>query len=199
MRWVQISPLLVFWFFGCSSAPSSETGSNKSSQGGHEEHVLPNEGQKPGLKDDVQAGQWAPATGNSSREWLEKMKASTALINERTEMAELTKVRHILLGWRQLSPAYRGKMDPRAAERDRVAADELMSKIVKELSEGKAFSALMKTHSEDGASLKSEKPYVITPTAGFVPPFKEASLRLKKDERALVESVYGWHLIERVE
>jgi len=121
-----------------------------------------------------------------------------ALLN-RDVQAELVKVQHVLVSWRQLSPAYKGKMDPRGAERTKEEANGFAVELFQKLQGGAPIVEMMKEHSEDPGSAAKGTAYTVTPSAGFVPPFKNASLRLKVGESVLIESLYGWHLIQRAE
>jgi parvulin-like peptidyl-prolyl isomerase len=57
----------------------------------------------------------------------------------------------------------------------------------------------MKELSEDPGSAASGESYDVTPTAGLVPPFKNLSLRLNKNEVGIVKTQFGIHIIQRVE
>jgi parvulin-like peptidyl-prolyl isomerase len=117
----------------------------------------------------------------------------------REPATESAKVLHVLVGWRELAPAYRGQMDERAAARDRAAADALAREVLEKAKAGEDFAALMKTHSEDPGSASTARPYTATPDAPLVPPFKKLALRLGVGEVGLVETAYGWHVIKRIE
>lgn len=117
----------------------------------------------------------------------------------REPLTQLSKVRHLLLGWRELSPAYRGEMDSRAAARNKETANKRIGELFARVVAGEDFVAMMREESEDPGSAATGKLYTVTPTAGLVPPFKAMGLRLKVGESGIVETIFGWHLMERVE
>lgn len=116
----------------------------------------------------------------------------------RTEVADRVDVKHVLIGWKDLSAAYRGHMDPRAKERTQAEAAELATKVADELrKDPDAIDRLVKKHSEDPGSLRGT-PYTVTAKSRFVPSFKKMALRLKEKEVGIVRSDYGYHVMERV-
>ena len=117
----------------------------------------------------------------------------------REPLTQLSKVRHLLLSWRELSPAYRGEMDPRAAARNKETANKRIGELYARVVGGEDLVAMMRVESEDPGSAATGKLYTVTPTAGLVPPFKAMGLRLKVGESGIVETIFGWHLMERVE
>jgi PPIC-type PPIASE domain len=108
-------------------------------------------------------------------------------------------VKHVLIGWRELSANMQSKLDERAAKRDRAEADTLAVDILKRCSAGEDIDKLMADYSEDSGSAKSARVYDVTADAKLVFEFKRLSLRLKLGECGLVQSPYGWHVIKRVE
>jgi parvulin-like peptidyl-prolyl isomerase len=104
------------------------------------------------------------------------------------------KVKHILLGWKEVH----GK-DPRGAARDRAALEKLVKETVAKLKKGDKIEALMKEISEDPGSAASGEGYDVTPTTQFVPSFKSLALRLKVKEVGVVKSDYGIHIMQRTE
>lgn len=118
----------------------------------------------------------------------------SADILARTEVADKTKVKHILLGWDAANAG-----DPRGAKRTRAELEKLVKKTVAELKKGKPIEPLMAKLSEDPGSAKSGNSYDASPNASLVPPFKALSLRLKKDEVGVVKTQFGIHIIKRVE
>ena len=176
-----------------SSEPAPEESSPKAPSAEEEADEKPSEP----VAEPEKAVEQTPEKKNQAK-LLGFLNATKALL-EREPVAELVKVRHVLLSWRQLSPAYKGKMDPRGAERTKEQANALAVKLFQELQGGAPILEMMKEHSEDPGSAAKGTSYTVTPSAGFVPPFKNASLRLKVGESVLIESIYGWHLIQRAE
>ncbi|MEK6607181.1 MAG: peptidylprolyl isomerase [Myxococcota bacterium] len=117
----------------------------------------------------------------------------------RAPVTERAAVKHVLFGWAELAPAYRGQMDPRAQGRSKAAAQALVAEVLRDLKSGAPIEELMRKHSEDPGSAQTGTPYTATPDAGLVPPFKALSLRLQVDEVGVVETSYGYHVIKRVE
>jgi len=119
---------------------------------------------------------------------------SVAIMN-RTTVAERVKVKHILLGWKDLHSE-----DPRGAKRTRPELEKLVKATVKKLSKkGADFEAAMKDLSEDPGSAQSGEAYEATPETGLVKPFLNMSLRLQLDEIGVVKTEFGIHIIKRVE
>ncbi len=107
-------------------------------------------------------------------------------------------VLHVLVGWKELEPAYRGSMDARGKARSKAAADRLARELLAKARKGDDFRALMKEFSEDPGSAETGTSYTATPDAGLVEPFKKLALRLDIGETGTVETVYGYHIIQRV-
>lgn len=108
-------------------------------------------------------------------------------------------VKHILIGWSELAKNMDSKMDERAAKRSRAEADALAVELLKRVRAGEDMDKLMAEYSEDAASARSGRVYDVTADAKLVFEFKRLSLRLKPDEAGLVMTLYGWHIIKRVE
>lgn len=118
---------------------------------------------------------------------------------EREPRANHTKVKHILIGWRDLEDSYNGRLDPRAAERSKRDAEDEIRRLRKQLDAGADFDTLMKAHSEDRGSAADARPYDVSPDAQLVIEFRQLGLRLEVGELGVVESSYGFHLMKRVE
>jgi hypothetical protein len=108
-----------------------------------------------------------------------------------------TKVKHILIGWRDLE-SDRG-IDARAKTRTRQQADQLAQSLLERVRKGEPIEPLMSEFSEDGGSAESGDAYDVTPDAKLVFEFKRLGLRLKVGEAGLVMSQFGWHIMKRVE
>jgi parvulin-like peptidyl-prolyl isomerase len=119
----------------------------------------------------------------------------SAAILAREPVTEKAKVKHILLGWNEVSAGG----DERAKKRDRAALDKLVKATVAKLAKGAKIEPLMAELSEDPGSAKSGEGYDVTPTAGLVEPFKNLSLRLNLNEVGVVKTDFGIHIIQRVE
>ena len=116
-------------------------------------------------------------------------------ILKRAPVTEKAKVKHILVGWKGANT----NKDKRGMERERPALEKLVKDTVAKLKKGAKIEPLMKELSEDESSAKTGEGYDVTPTAGLVPPFKNLSLRLGKDEVGVVKTQFGIHIIQRVE
>ncbi|HEY5946785.1 MAG TPA: peptidylprolyl isomerase [Kofleriaceae bacterium] len=119
----------------------------------------------------------------------------SADILKREPQAQKVKVKHILLGWKDVNAGG----DERAKKRERPALEKLVKDTVAKLQKGAKIEALMKELSEDPGSAKSGEGYDVTPDAGLVEPFKNLSLRLKPNEVGVVKTDFGIHIIQRVE
>lgn len=107
-----------------------------------------------------------------------------------------TKVKHILIGWKDL--ARERDVDPRARTRTRAEADSLARSLLERIQKGEPIEPLMAEFSEDGGSAESGEAYEVTPGASLVFEFKRLGLRLKPGEAGLVLSKFGWHVMKRV-
>lgn len=125
--------------------------------------------------------------------------AESEEILARAAQTERAEVLHVLIGWAELAPAYGGRMDERGKSRSKADADKLAMEILERARGGEDFRTLMKKYSEDWASADGGTSYPVSPDAQLVPPFKALSLRLEPGETGLVETVYGWHIIQRIE
>ena len=116
----------------------------------------------------------------------------------RKETSPEVQVKHVLIGWQDLSAAYRGQMDPRAQKRTNAEAAVLAEQIAGKLkADPKQVDALVKEYSEDPGS-QSGEPYEVNEKTGFVPEFKQLALRLMLNEVGIVKTDYGYHVMIRV-
>ena len=119
----------------------------------------------------------------------------SADILKREPATQKAKVKHILLGWKDVNTGG----DERAKKRERPQLEQLVKQIVAKLKGGAKIEDLMKQHSEDPGSAKTGEGYDVTPDAQLVDPFKNLALRLKLKEVGVVKSDFGIHIIQRVE
>ncbi|MBA3456078.1 MAG: peptidylprolyl isomerase [Deltaproteobacteria bacterium] len=116
----------------------------------------------------------------------------------RKETSAEVQVKHVLIGWKDLSAAYRGQMDPRAQKRTNDEAAKLAQEVAGKLkADPKQVDALVKELSEDPGS-QSGEPYEVNEKTGFVPEFKQLALRLMMNEVGIVKTDYGYHVMIRV-
>ena len=141
---------------------------------------------------------FATASTQAQTEY-ETIDEESVTILARELVTDVSVVKHVLVAWAELAPAYGGQIDPRAATRSRAEADELATAILLEIRAGEPIEPLMTEHSEDPGSAADGTSYTATPDASLVPPFKALSLRLEVGEVGLVMTRYGWHIIQRVE
>jgi hypothetical protein len=120
-------------------------------------------------------------------------------ILEREARANRTRVKHILIGWDDLEPAYGGRMDARAAARSKVDAEKQVDALLAELKAGADFDQLMHQHSEDSGLASNPDGYEVEPGAQLVLEFRQLGLRLDVGEVGVVESDFGFHIMKRVE
>lgn len=118
---------------------------------------------------------------------------STAIL-ARKQVTTSAKVKHILLGWTD-----RHADDDRGKTRSRADLEKLVKATVKKLEKGDAIEPLMAELSEDPGSASSGNSYDVTPEVGMVKPFLKLSLRLKVGEVGVVDTIFGIHIIKRVE
>lgn len=118
---------------------------------------------------------------------------STEILN-REPRANATKVKHILISWKDKTAR-----DERAQDRTKRDAEREIRSLMKQISAGADFDALMKAHSEDPGSAATGEAYDVAPDAQLVIEFRQLGLRLDVNEVGVVESDFGFHIIKRVE
>jgi peptidyl-prolyl cis-trans isomerase D len=123
---------------------------------------------------------------------------STAIL-DREPVASRTRVKHILIGWKDLEDSYGGGMDARAARRSKRDAEAQIESLLAQLRGGADFDALMQAHSEDSGLAAHPDGYPVSPDAQLVLDFRRLGLRLHLDEVGVVETQFGFHLMKRVE
>jgi len=115
----------------------------------------------------------------------------------REPVANQVKVKHILVGWKELSSPDHPR-DPRADGRTYAEAQALARDLLHRLREGAPIEPLMGEYSEDPGSAHSGQAYDASPSAALVSEFKSLSLRLAPGEAGIVKSAFGLHVIQRV-
>jgi hypothetical protein len=121
----------------------------------------------------------------------------SAEILAREPIANTAAVKHILIGWKDLSDAYQGHVDPRAAKRTKQDAEDKVRALTAQLQGGADFDALAKTDSEDPSSASGHV-FTVTPGAQLVIEFRQLALRLKVGEVGVCQSDYGFHIMKRL-
>jgi parvulin-like peptidyl-prolyl isomerase len=107
-------------------------------------------------------------------------------------------VKHVLISWKELAPAFRGHQDPRGAARTNAEAAQLAQDTAAKLKAAPdQIDALVKELGEDPGSLSGD-PYTVNAESQFVPDFKKLALRLKLNEVGIVKTSYGYHVMERI-
>jgi len=117
----------------------------------------------------------------------------------RDAQAKTVTVKHILISWRDLAKNYDNKIDPRGQGRSHEEADALAKEVLEKVRAGEDMEPLMAKYSEDAGSSQSGRSYDVNAEAKLVFEFKRLSMRLKVGEAGLVQTLYGWHIIKRVE
>jgi parvulin-like peptidyl-prolyl isomerase len=115
-------------------------------------------------------------------------------ILKREPVTAKAKVKHILLGWKEVHAE-----DPRGKNRDRATLEKMVKSVLDNLKKGTHIEPLMADLSEDPGSATSGESYDVTADASFVEPFKKLSLRLKVGEFGVVKTDFGLHIIQRIE
>ena len=121
----------------------------------------------------------------------------SADILAREPVSNTSEVKHILVGWKELSDNYNGHVDPRAAKRGKPEAEAVVKNLLAQLKTGADFDTLMKANSEDTGSANTGRAFTVTPDAQLVIEFRQLSLRLKVGEWGVCESDFGFHIIKR--
>ena len=115
-------------------------------------------------------------------------------ILSREPVANHAEIKHILIGWKDLSNA-KGP----ALERTKAQAETLVRSLMTQIKAGADFDMLMKQHSEDPGSASSGRAYPVSPDAQLVIEFKQLGLRLNVNEVGVVQSDFGFHIMKRIE
>jgi len=121
------------------------------------------------------------------RRLLERNQVIEEMIRRHTPL-EQVRARHILIATDTLT-------DTVAVEAARVEAEGLMT----QLDQGADFAALAAEHSDDEGSRINGGDLGWAPRGLFVEPFDEAVFSMARGERRLVQSQFGWHIIEIVD
>jgi len=119
----------------------------------------------------------------------------SADILAREPVSNTAKVKHILIGWKDLDSAH----DERAQKRTKQEAETLVRSLMTQIKAGADFDMLMKQHSEDPGSATTGRAYDVSPDAQLVIEFKQLGLRLNVNEVGVVQSDFGFHIIKRIE
>jgi peptidylprolyl isomerase/peptidyl-prolyl cis-trans isomerase D len=117
----------------------------------------------------------------------------------RDAVTKTSKVKHILISWKDLAANFGGHQDPRAGKRTRAEADELATKLLARVRAGEAIEPLMIEFSEDQGSNQTGDAYDVSAEAQLVFEFRRMGLRLNVGETGLVLTQFGWHIMKRVE
>ncbi|MBT3785176.1 DUF4340 domain-containing protein [bacterium] len=104
------------------------------------------------------------------------------------------------LGARHILISYKGASNS-TSEKSKEEARELARGLIKQLSDGADFSKLAKEHSTDASNKDAGGNLGSFARGAMVKPFEEATLTLKISEisKEPVETVYGFHIIERTQ
>lgn len=121
------------------------------------------------------------------RRLLERNQVIETMILRHTPL-EQVRARHILIATDTLT-------DTAAIEAARAEAEGLMAR----LDQGADFAALAAEHSDDEGSRINGGDLGWAPRGLFVEPFDQAVFSMARGERRLVQSQFGWHIIEVVE
>jgi hypothetical protein len=123
----------------------------------------------------------------------------SADILAREPISNIAQVKHILIGWGDLTDAYGGHQDKRGAGRNKAQAEAVVTELMDKLKLGGDFETLMQANSEDSGSTAANRPIKVTPDAGLVIEFRQLSLRLRLQEYGVCQSDFGFHIIKRYE
>lgn len=129
----------------------------------------------------------------------ERSRVVTADILRREPRTSRSRVKHILIGWRDKADAYGGAMDKRAAGRTQADAEAVVDALLAQLRDGGDFDALMHATSEDSGLKSNPNGYEVSPSANLVLEFRQLGLRLEVGEVGVVESDFGFHVMRREE
>ncbi|MCC7000222.1 MAG: peptidylprolyl isomerase [Deltaproteobacteria bacterium] len=105
-------------------------------------------------------------------------------------------IKHVLLSWKDLAPAYMNQQDPRGAARTQKEAGRLARELADKIRTGGSIDDLIKEYSEDRGG--GGEPYEIRADRDFVPEFKDMALRLAPKEVGIARTKYGYHVMFHV-
>ena len=71
--------------------------------------------------------------------------------------------------------------------------------LLEKVRNGMDMAALMYDYSEDPGTAKSGDPYAVRVDGDFVAEFEALSLRLNVGEAGICQTVFGYHIIKRVQ
>jgi peptidyl-prolyl cis-trans isomerase D len=151
----------------------------------------------------VACGPAQPMNGPTMRNKMNPDPPASAVISQdvlsRDPETSRSRVKHILIGWKDLAGAYTGEMDPRAAGRTKAEAEATVKSLMAQIAGGADFDTLMAAHSEDPGATTQPDGYWVTPDAKLVLEFRQLGLRLHVGEVGVVQSDYGFHIMKREE
>jgi len=117
----------------------------------------------------------------------------------REPVTNRAQVKHVLVSWAEMAPAFKGQQDPRGKARTREQADQLAASLLEQIRAGADIDKLMREWSEDPASAPGATAYEVKPDSQYVFEFRRLALRLKVGEAGMVKTIYGWHVMKRIE
>jgi len=140
-----------------------------------------------------------PTMNNRMNPPAMKSRVISTEILQREPRASRTRVKHILVGWKDKADAYNGKIDDRAAARTQADAEAVVDELMAQIAAGGDFDALMRATSEDTGLKSNPDGYEVSPDAGLVLEFRQLGLRLEVGETGVVETDFGFHVMKREE
>lgn len=140
-----------------------------------------------------------PTMNNRMGSAPQRSRVVSTEILQRDPRANRTKVKHILIGWKDLADSYGGGMDPRAAARSKGDAEREVESLMGQLRGGADFDTLMQAHSEDSGLAANPDGYEVRPDANLVLEFRALGLRLDVGEVGVTETQFGFHVMKRTE
>lgn len=106
-------------------------------------------------------------------------------------------VEHVIVGWADLAPAYRGRMSARALARDRAAAEAVVRMVVEGAREGQPFEELMRAYSDDPSAQRPDS-FTVRADGTLEPALQALALRLHVGEVGVCQTAYGYDVLKRV-
>lgn len=103
-------------------------------------------------------------------------------------------VRHILISWNGAND----RVTPKNPQRTKEQAKELADQVLQRYRDGEDFVELQKEFNEDNPSNVTGT-YDISPNSPFAPEFERLSLELSVDGADIVETMFGYHVIKRIQ
>jgi len=143
-----------------------------------------------------------PAPQNSAEKASPTASESTAqesageeVQKDDSESKKEIRIRQMRVAWRDLVKIYGKELPPAAVNRSRQEARAQLDKAREELGQGRDWNEVAARYSDTAPVVGG---IALTRDGAVAKPLKDAAFGLAVGEMVLVETAFGWHLIERL-